>query len=192
MITDLFDKNIVKILSFLLISPGSKYKRNEIKDKTKMNNIPLDSTLRKLKSLKIIEEKKKIISLNFNIEKNQDIFKLLSDEYKHFNVPFGVFQILAEFSDKLTKINNINSAILFGSYAKLIYTEKSDIDIAVIFKDKIKDAQKIEKLVKDNAAKISKKRGMDIQLHFFSQIDIKKNKSDPLIKDIIRNGKILF
>ncbi|MEK6888936.1 MAG: nucleotidyltransferase domain-containing protein [Nanoarchaeota archaeon] len=184
-----FDKNIVKVLSFLLISPGSRYKRKELKDKTKMNNVPLDNTLKKLKSLKIIEEKKNIISLNLIEEENKEIFNIISREYKSFNLPYNIFNILVEISEKLSKINEINEAILFGSYSKLIYTDKSDIDIVIIFKDKIKKMNIKEKQINNEIRKISKKSNKDIQLHFFSVKDIKENKSDPLIKDILRNGK---
>ena len=57
---NIFDKNLAKILSFFLISPGSRYKRKEIKEKTKMNNIPLDKTLQKLISLRLIKENKNL------------------------------------------------------------------------------------------------------------------------------------
>jgi len=187
--TNLFDKSIVKVLSFILISPGSKYKRKELKEKTKMNNVPLDNTLKKLKSLKLIEEKKNIISLNLIEEENKEIFNIISNEYKSFNLPYNIFNILVEISEKLSKINEINSAILFGSYSKLIYTDKSDIDISIIFEDKIKTANIKEKQINKEIRKISKKTKKDIQLHFFSEKDIKNNKTDPLIKDILRNGK---
>src|SRR3989344_7347559 len=116
MISNLFDKNIIRILSYFLISPGSRYTRKEIKEKTQMNNIPLDNTLKKLKSLKLITENKKLHALNFSIEKNKEIFSLISEEYKSFNIPHKIFNTLIETAEKLSKIKDINSAILFGSY----------------------------------------------------------------------------
>ncbi len=190
--SNLFDKNLVKVLSFLLISPGSKYKRKEIKDKIKMNNVPLDNILKKLKSLKLIEEKNNFISLNIVKEENKEIFNIISNEYKFFNLPYNIFNILIEISEKLLKVNEINSSILFGSYSKLIYSDKSDIDIAIIFEGKAKNINKREKQINAEIMKISKKNNKKIQLHFFYLNEIEKNKSDPLIKDILRNGKILF
>ncbi len=181
MISNLFDKNIVRILSFFLISPGSRYTRKEIKEKTEMNNLPLDATLTKLKSLKLINENKKLYALNFNIEKNKELFNILSYEYKYFNIPHKIFNVLVETTEKLSKIKGTNSAILFGSYAKLIHTENSDIDIAVITEEKIK-TEKIKKDVK----KISSK----IELHFLKEEEMKAN--DQLIKDILKNGKVIL
>src|SRR3989338_1352343 len=112
MISNLFDKNIIRILSYFLISPGSRYTRKEIKEKTQMNNIPLDSTLTKLKSLRLITSKGKLYSLNFSIEKKKE-------------------------TDKIKKeINKLN---------------------------------------------------IKIELHFFEEKDLKAN--DPLIKEILKNGK---
>jgi len=189
MISNLFNKNLLKVLSFFLISPGSRYNRKEIKEKTEMNNIPLDNTLQKLKSLNLINENKNIYSLNFNIEKNKEIFDILSNEYKYFNVSYKIFNILVETSEKLSKIKGIESVFLFGSYAKLIHTESSDIDIAIIAEKKIKNKQKLEKNIKKEISRISQKSKKEIQLHFLTQEDIKKYKSDAFIKDVLRNSK---
>ncbi len=183
MISNIMDKNIVRVLTYFLISPGSKYTRKEIKEKTGMNNVPLDDTLTKLKNLKLISENKKIYSLNFSIEKNKEIFDLLSEEYKNFNIPHRIYNAIVETAEKLAKIRSVSSAILFGSYAKLIQTENSDIDIAVIFADKTKkQADKIKREI----GKINKK----IELHFFEDKEMKAD--DALIRDILRNGKVLF
>ena len=187
--TNLLDKNLAKILAFFLISPGSRYNRKEIKEKTKMNNIPLDNTLQKLITLKLLEQNKSLYNLNLKIEKNKEIFDTISDEYKYFNVPYSIFNILLETSEKLSKIKNINSAILFGSFAKLIHTNKSDIDIAIILNNKIKNKNKTEKAIKKELTKIEKKNNKQIEPHFFTQKDLNAGRSDPLIKDILRNGK---
>ena len=46
MISYLFEKDIFKVLSLFGISPGSRFKRNEIKDKTLLYNVNLDKALR--------------------------------------------------------------------------------------------------------------------------------------------------
>ena len=102
--TNILDKNLAKILSFFLISPGSKYNRKDIKEKTKMNNIPLDNALQRLLALKLINKNKQFYFLNFNIEENKNIFSIISDEYKYFNISYQVFNILIDISDTLSKI----------------------------------------------------------------------------------------
>ena len=184
MISNIFDKNIVKVISYFLISPGSRYTRKELKEKTEMNNIPLDITLTKLLALKILSKKNNLYQLSQENENAVMILEKISKEYKEFNIPYKIFNILVETSDKLSKYKSVKSAILFGSYAKLIHTDSSDIDVAVIIEDKNKkeNKQDLEK-VKKEISKISNK----IELNFFQEKDLKEK--DLLIQDIKRNGK---
>lgn len=191
MISNIFDKNIVKIVSFFIISPGSRYSRKEIKEKTEMNNIPLDVTIKKLGALKILKEEKHLYSLNFESEQAKIITDIIKKEYSSLNLTHKIFNILFEVSEKIAKIGDVE-AILFGSYAKLIHTEKSDVDFAIIIKQKTKNRQKLEAVIKKEIEKISKKSGKEIHTHFFTQKEIKENKNDPIIKDIIKNGKRLL
>lgn len=190
MIANLLDKNLVRLLSYFLISPGSRWKRKEIKEKTLMNNVPLDSTLQHLLALKVLREKKNLFELNLENEEMYTILTPLKKEYVSFNVPYAIFNLLVELSEKLSKKNGIKSAILFGSYAKLIHSNTSDIDIAVIFSKELKNSHLLEKRVKKRSEKIEKKYKKKIELHFFREEDLKKK--DPLIQEIQRNGKVLF
>jgi predicted nucleotidyltransferase len=176
MIANLFDRKIVKVLTYFFISPGSRYSREEIKEKAGMNNIPLDKTLLKLTYLHIIRKDGKLISLNFEGEEIKIINELQS-EYKKMNLPFKIFNDLVELTNKSSLIKGLESIYLFGSYAKLIYHEKSDIDIAFFLSDK-KAKENLEKLKKINDK---------FEFHFFENKDKKAN--DPLIKEILKNGK---
>ena len=73
---------------------------------------------------------------------------------------------------------------LFGSYAKIIYKKNSDIDLAII-SDKIneKDKKEINKRIKTIESRFQK----TIEIHYF-KTNFYKNKSDPLVKDILKNG----
>ena len=193
MITDIFDKNIMKILALFSISPGSKFRRKEMKEKTSMNNLPLDKSLIKLINLRILKEEKNLYFLNpeqsVEIEK---LWNIVRENYiKHFNeLPLRIFYLLMDISDKLSELREIKNILLFGSFAKLIYTEKSDIDIAIVFYDKIKNRKKIEEKINKiiRQVEIKNKKQNKIEIHFFSEADM-KNKKDPLIKDIIQNGR---
>lgn len=178
------------MVSYFIISPGSRWRRKELKEKTQMNNIPLDVTLQQLLALKVLKEKKNLFELNLEDEKMTQIIAYLKEEYTTFNVPYRVFNLLVEISEKLSKEKRIEKAILFGSYAKLIHTEKSDIDIAVILSDNLKDSTKLEKDIPKFIKKTEKKYKKKIELHFFSEKDVKKK--DSLIQEINRNGKVLF
>lgn len=187
MIINLIDKNYAKLLLFMTISPGSRYSRKEIYEKTGMNNVPLDNSLNVLVNLKLIKEENKLYSL---ILENETIQQLIKERKIISNLPLKVQFILLEFISYAISPKSINKIILFGSYAKLIFSEKSDIDIAVIFPNKIKNKEKIEKKILIFEEKLSKKYKKDIQSHFFLEQDLKQK--DPLIKDILRNGIILI
>lgn len=186
MIANLFNKNIVKVLSFFLISPGSKWTRKEVKEKTEMNNIPLDNTLNKLLKLEMIKREKSLLMLNPENEFKMEIEKIRK-EFIEFNLPLKIFYIILEVSDKFFEIRQIKNAILFGSYAKLIYNVNSDIDLAIITEKK---SINFERGIKKAISKIGKRGKRTIELHFFLEKDL-KHKEDPLIKDILRGRKLI-
>lgn len=185
MITDIIDTDIVKIMTLFSISPGSNFTRNEIKDKTKLHNVPLDAALSKLVANKILIKDKRLYSVNME---DTTILQLLRKEHLRLKeLPLNVYSLIVEISSSLSEIRLINSVILFGSYAKLIYTDKSDVDLAVFFK---KETPPSKKTVSKLIGKLEKKYNKSIELHFFNINDMKKK--DPLIKEINRNGITLF
>ena len=188
MISNIINNNLLRILTFMLISPGSKYTRKELKEKTKMNNVPFDNSLNVLIKIRILKKEKKFIIINFENEEFRDILDSIKREFLKFNLPYKIFNIIIEISNILLKEKYIKEVILFGSYAKLIYSEKSDIDLAIIIANKKKN---IEKRLENKIKKIVVKYKKKIELHFFSNDDL-KHKEDPLIKDIIRNGKMVI
>lgn len=181
MINLIFDRDIFKILTLFSISPGSRFRRNELKEKTKLNNVPLDIILLKLINLGFLNKEKNIYSLNLEFKNSSDIINIINKQYKLLKeIPLDIYFLLIDLvSDiKLLKIE----IYLFGSYAKLIYKENSDVDIAILSKSF--NQKSISNLIKKLENKYNKK----IELHIFDKSEFYKNKKDPLIKDIIRNG----
>ena len=189
MISNLFNKNIMKILALFFISPGNKYLRKEIKEKTKMNNIPLDNILNKLLNLNLLKQEKGYLKLNFDYE-FKEIIETARKDFVELNLPLNIYYILLDIIEKISAIKNIKEVYLFGSYAKLIYHENSDIDIAVFFPNKIKNRKNMEKRIDKTIEKINSKYKKKAEMHFFLEKDIKEK--DPVIKDILRNGKKLI
>ena len=189
MITNLLNKNSIKIISYLSISPGSKYTRKEIKEKTKLNNVPLDESISRLILLQIIKRERNLYFLKLEHEPTKKIIELIKSEYNKYNVSYGIFILLLETIDKTSKYKQIRDIILFGSHAKLIHTDRSDIDIAIISSEKIND--KVKKGIINRIEQISKKENKKIDAQFFTNKEMKENQSDLLIKDILRNGKSL-
>jgi len=194
MISTLIERNIAKIIALFLLSPGSKYTRKEIKEKTGMNNVPLDKALKKLLKTEMLKEEKNLLGLNpAEPEEAKKLKEIITADYRdklNF-VTLKIFYIILEASDKLSCIKEVKELVLFGSYAKLIYSEKSDIDFAVFLGKKIKNKEKTERKILKEMSKIEKRHKKKIEIHFFSEED-KKHKEDPLIKDILKNGRKVF
>ncbi len=73
---------------------------------------------------------------------------------------------------------------LFGSYAKLIYTEKSDVDIAIVHLKEFRHKEAIIKLI----SKIEKAYDKKVEVHYFEKESFYRNKKDLLVKGILNDG----
>ena len=183
MLEPIFDKDCFKVLSVFSISPGSRFRRNELKDMIRLNNVTLDNALARLINCGLIKIEKNLYQLNFEKDETKNVIELVSRQYKELReLPLTVFLLLSDVVDTLSTVKGVE-VYLFGSYAKLVYKEKSDIDLAVIFKP----GQKVPDLTK-LSVKLEKIHGKKIQIHDFESEAFYKNKKDPLVNDILRNG----
>jgi predicted nucleotidyltransferase len=183
MILGLLDSSIAKILTIFSLAPGAKFRRRELKEKTKLNNVNLDKALITLQNSKILLKENNYFKLELN-DKTKFLIEIVQKEYKELNeIPLNVFFSILDLVYKALVLKNIK-IYLFGSYAKLTFKEGSDIDLAVISDKHLESLEKY-------ALKIEKKYKTKIQLHFFGT-DFAKHKEDPLVREILRNGiKIL-
>ena len=180
MIGVLFNRSVFKILTLFSLSPGARFLRKEIKEKTKLNNISLDEALNLLFSTGILKKERRLIYLD--IEKSRDIMRIVSEEYRRFRrIPLNVYFSVLYLAYFLSK-KRID-AYLFGSYAKLIFDEESDIDIAVVGEIKDSERREIERIVE----KIERRYGKRIEIHYFSK-GFYRERKDPIVRDIKRNG----
>jgi len=183
MISQIFDDNVFKVIALFALSPGSRFRRKEIQEKTKLNNVPLDKALSKIISAGIIKKEKNLYVLNFENRNAEQIINIASMQHKELkNILLDVYFLLIDLVSEFSIIKNIE-LWLFGSYSKLVYTEKSDIDIAIITENKL-DKAMIRKILR----KLEKQHEKEIEEHFFEKKSFYKNKKDPLVKEIIQNG----
>lgn len=182
MITQIFNKDILEVLTVFSISPGSKFLRKELKERTKLNNINLDNAINILLNCNLVKKEKRFLSLN--LEKAKNIIKLISDEYKELKeLPLDVYFSIINLIFLLSKLRNID-VYLFGSYAKLVYKETSDIDILIV-SDKITADEKkeINKLIH----KLESRYRIRIEVHYFG-MNFYKNRKDPFVQEVLKNG----
>jgi len=181
----MFDGNIVKVLTLFSISPGSGFTRNEIKNKTLLNNVPLDNTLKTMLYDQILVLEKRVYRLNFENKYMKPLLDLITKEYLRFKeLPLNIYLLLVDLSYTFSNLNHLENMLLFGSYSKLIYTDKSDVDIAFVSKCKINKNE-----IKLKLKKLEQKYKKVIEEHFFDKKDMGVN--DPLIKEIKKNGIII-
>ena len=182
MITQIFSNDILEILTIFSISPGSKFLRKELKERTKLNNVNLDNALNILLNTNLIKKEKRFLLLN--LESSKPIINLVSEQYRELReLPLDVYFSIATLIFYLSKLSGIDS-YLFGSYAKLVFKNISDIDIAVV-SDKITSKNKKE--INNLLQKLESRYGKKIEMHYFGR-NFYKNKNDPLVKEILKNG----
>lgn len=180
MMLQILNKDVVKILTLFSISPGSRFNRNEIKKKTLLNNVPLDTALNLLLQAGLVKKEKRLYSFNFNNDYYKLVLDIILRQYKLLKeIPLQIYFIILDIIYELVSYKEIE-LYLFGSYSKLIYKEHSDIDIAFLSNKKLN----INRIVN----KIEKKYNKNIEIHYFNKNEFYKNKKDPLIKDILVNG----
>lgn len=183
MISQAFTKDCFKILNLFSLAPGSRFNRTEMRKKLLLNNVPLDAALVRLLSAGILSKERNYYSINFENPYSKPFLELCKKQYKQLReLPLNIYYLLVDLVSSLS-LQKGTKISLFGSYAKLVYTEKSDLDLAVLTTTKT-DKQFIKKITN----KLEKSYNKNIELHFFDKKSFLKNKKDPLVKDIIKNG----
>ena len=185
MITTLLSvKANVKILKLFSLAPGKALSRNQVKELAKLPNVSLDLAIQRLVKEGIITTEKRMLRLNLSNEKTARILEILKAESASLReIPYKIWLVLFDFSSSIEKTHFLK-AFLFGSWAKHIAREDSDIDIALISNEK---NTKEEMLAEKIAENLENKYKRKIQLHFFDKLRWEKAKSS-LIKEIKRDA----
>ena len=179
---ELLDFNIEKILMLFSISPGSRWNRKTIKEKTGIPNVVLDKYIFKLLNLGFLVSEKNLFMLNFKNMEIKKVIEKLSENYSKFKqLPLKDYFIIRSIAQKLSEIKDVGDVYLFGSYAKLIFKESSDIDIAIVSDNVSK------KKVTESIRKLEKRYKKKIEHHFFTK-NFYSNKRDPLVREILQHG----
>jgi len=183
MINLLFDGAVFKVLTIFSLAAGRRFRRNELKEMTCLNNVLIDNALAKLLKAGVLNAERKIYSANLENENAKQLIAVISRQYKALReLPLDAYFTITDIAAAFSKLKQAE-LFLFGSYAKLVYKKGSDIDMAVVSGTKIDSATFEKKIIK-----LEKKYGLKAELHFFDRTLFYKNKKDPLVKEILRNG----
>jgi len=179
----IFNSDCYKLLILFSLSPGSRFNRKEIKEKTRLNNVPLDKALRQILASGVAKREKNYYSLNIADKSAKELLEICQYQYQQLReLPLTVFYLLTDLVDSLLFLKG-DEVWLFGSYAKLVYKENSDVDIAVLYSQEIRK-ENINKIV----AKLEKIYNKKIEIHYFEKTGFYKHKKDLLVKNILRDG----
>ena len=183
MIAPVFNQDSFKLLTVFSLSPGSRFRRNELKEFTQLNNVTLDKALLRLVSSGVLG-KNRTYYLNIENEASEILVKLCAREHIRFKrIPFKAYFMIVDLVFQASLFNGIEF-YLFGSYSKLVFSEKSDVDVAVL----TTQTKDVKAVLSKLASKLSKSYGKELQLHFFDKTSFYRSKKDPLVSEIIKNG----
>ena len=97
MIGLIFDATCFKILSLFAVSREPGYKRNEIKEKTKLNNVPLDKALTKLLLSHVLAVENNVYKLDVETKSTKRAAKVALRQYQALNeLPFDLYLLLID------------------------------------------------------------------------------------------------
>ncbi|MFH2020244.1 MAG: nucleotidyltransferase domain-containing protein [archaeon] len=114
-----------KILEIFLMNPGKSFQLRGISRMTKIPKTSVSYRVAKLIKLKLVRKEKKEVFPSFKANSAEESFKFYKRQHALENIhESGLVRFL---EDKLAP----GCIILFGSFAKAEYDEKSDIDIFV-------------------------------------------------------------
>ena len=183
-------KSAWRILMLYGESPGAGFTRQDIRNYTKLGNKALSFALKRLISFGILLKSKGELSLavyklNKENKYSQDILNLLQKERQDLNqLPYDFSMIARDFSREAVDFINTLSIYLFGSIAKGTYRDDSDIDFAVVVKEKNPKDDMAISMITD---KLSEKFKRKIQCFILTKNQIDKHNTK-LVEEILKHG----
>jgi predicted nucleotidyltransferase len=168
-----------KILNLLFLNENERFYVNELAKNIDEDPSNVYKKLIELKKQNIISDEFSGKERFFFLNKNYPLLK----EYKSIVLKGVGFE--KNLKEGLEKIEGVDSAYIFGSYARNNLSEESDIDILVVGNFNAVELLEI-------ISKIQKMSGREINVVDFSkkEFDEKLKNKDNLLKDIFSNKYI--
>ena len=175
-----------KLQNFL---EGQGFTKEDIKSITSLGGNSLFNSLNLLVKNDIVNVKKKgkrsYYNLNLANSYSKKIVEIADLERRELNaMDIKITIMLREYVRKIVDLIEVKNIYIFGSIVKNSYSEKSDIDIAIIVNSKLSIKERVE--LEKVGESIEKRFGREIQQHIFTIEEFEgKNK---LIEQIHRDG----
>ena len=179
-------KSKLKLLRLLMINVNQGYCLDDIAKLTGLSCGTIYPSLKELLETRIILQRKVGRSILYTVNKNHIMYKKIKEliDFEKNSLK----TIAEEFSSSISK-KNIKSIVLFGSAARKDFTEKSDIDILIIYKKK-KNKEETNHLIE----KLLDRYDVHIVPIYLTEKDVHERiKSfDNFIINLINEGQLLY
>ncbi|MFA5776969.1 MAG: nucleotidyltransferase domain-containing protein [Parcubacteria group bacterium] len=169
-------KITVKLLGYFFINPSKRHYINELAEILEVDPGNLHRKLKELDNEGILESEERGNQKYYFLNHS---YPLLKEIKKVFEMKYGLSKMIRE---ALIKLKGLKKAYIFGSYAKNLFEQESDIDILLIGSHSSLEAKRI-------IAPIQKKIGREISIIDVEEKEFEKRKknNDPFIKNIFES-----
>lgn len=172
-------KTRTSILKELIFNPNRDFHLRELSRKINITPIYVKKELQNLKELNLVLESKKANLNLFKINKNSPLFSELKNIF--FKTEF-----LSEIIRKSIKKLEIDFAFIYGSFAKGVESEESDVDLFVV------GSVNEDELVKI-VQRIEKKVGREVNYILWKKsLFVKRARKHHLLNEIAKNSVIML
>ncbi len=179
MLKALFSSNTrVKLLTLFFTNPEKDFYLREIEKLIKENITSVRRELISLKKIGLFDEYSKGNNKYYKLNKDFPFYSELK------NIIFKTTGIKGVLEQILKKIKNIKLSFIYGSYAKGIENEKSDIDLMIIGSPNYTQTLKSLK-------NIEKKLNREIDFIIYNEKEFaKKLKDNYFVRTVVKSPKI--
>ena len=183
-------KSAWRILMLFGESSGAGFTRQDLRNHTKLGNKSLSFALKRLVSFGVLVKSNgalplAVYKLNRENKYSQDILNLLQKERQDLNqLPYNFSMIAREFSREAVDSVDALSIYLFGSVAKGTYRDDSDVDFAIVLKEK---EPKVDMAINMITDKLTEKFKRKIQCFIITEEQMSQKRTE-LIEEILKHG----
>jgi predicted nucleotidyltransferase len=175
----IISKTRAKILTLFFANPKKSFYVREISRKVEKNINSVRRELRKLENVGILKSRNEANLKYYSLNEEMPIYEELKSIF------LKTSGISKELKENLRKLGKIESAFIYGSYAKGEEKLKSDIDLMIIGKV---NQEKLSLLIRKLESKLSR----EINYVVFSKEEFegRKLRKDPFIQNVLKEKKI--
>lgn len=173
-------KSLILILKLLLLNSTQEFHLNEIARRVGISASTAHKELSTIKTLGLVRGSKKGNLVLYKINKESIIY----EEVKRI---FLKYELADEIIAKELQKQDIKFALIFGSFAKGVETQVSDIDLLLIG-----DVKRDNLL--NSVTKLQSSIGRSINFILWTEDEFieKIRQNNPLLQDIVKNPKIMI